>query len=112
MLPIRLRAAHGGKEHADDLDEAVQHDHVRRAQDVRLAEGEDDDGDVEEDREDEVEDRDPEQSLQASCVRTCQKVLQSANARRFVCAMLTAPGSEDAGDPSLPSERLGLVQPE
>ena len=70
VVPVRLRAAHGGEEDTYDLDEAVQHDHVRCAQDVRLAEGQDDDDDVEQDREDEVEDSDPEEGFEACRVRT------------------------------------------
>lgn len=78
MIPICIRAGHGGEEHADDLDKAVQRDDVRSAQDVWLAEGEDNDNDVEEDRKDKVEHGNPEKNLQAGCVRTW-KMSQSPN---------------------------------
>ena len=70
--PVRPGAPDGGEEHADDLNVDVQVDHVVDVQDVVLAEGENDNDDVEDDGEDEVEDGDPKQRLQAARIRICE----------------------------------------
>ena len=60
----------GGEQDADDLDVVVGVDDVAPLEEVAVAEGEDDKGDVENDGEDEVEDGDPEERLEALKVRS------------------------------------------
>lgn len=63
------RAPDRGEDDADDVDVDVHHHHVRSVVDAQVLEIEDDQGDVEEDGEDEVEHRDPEQAPQAGHIR-------------------------------------------
>lgn len=63
VVPVCSGAPDGGKQYTDDLEVDIQCDDVDRVEEVRLAKGKDDDNDVEYNREDEVEYRDPEEGL-------------------------------------------------
>ena len=112
--PVRARAPNGREEHANDLEEGTEIDHVSGVQDVVLVEGEDDDDDVEDDGKDEVEDGDPEQGLEAAGVRTCAGTQELANVADDCGDWHTAAAvGENAGQCSaLASERVGFVEPQ